>query len=69
MNKNRTLRKAIPFVIAMAIALTLLSGLAMTADAAVPDITVSNDDELFMAVLTAPAGPAPYTIALNNDIE
>jgi len=69
MNKNRTLRKTIPFVIAMAIALTLLSGLAMTADAATPDITVSNEAELVSAVNNAPANQVSYTIALINDIE
>ncbi|MCL2863299.1 MAG: InlB B-repeat-containing protein [Methanimicrococcus sp.] len=69
MNKNRTYRKTILFVIAMAIALTLLSGFAMTAYAAAPDITVSNEAELIGAVNTAPAGPISYTIALKNDIE
>ncbi|MCL2863297.1 MAG: InlB B-repeat-containing protein [Methanimicrococcus sp.] len=69
MNKNGTFKKTIPFVIAMAIALTLLSGLAMTAYAAAPDITVSNEAELIGAVNTAPAGPISYTIALINDIE
>ncbi|MCL2863829.1 MAG: InlB B-repeat-containing protein [Methanimicrococcus sp.] len=69
MNKNRTLRKTIPFVIAMAIALTLLSGFAMTADAAAPNISVSNEAELVSAVNNAPADPVSYTIALISDIE
>ncbi|MCL2550246.1 MAG: hypothetical protein FWE78_04900, partial [Methanimicrococcus sp.] len=69
MNKNRTLRKTLPFVIAMAIALTLLSGFALTAYAAAPDAAVSNEAELVGAVAAAPAGPASYTIVLKNDIE
>ena len=69
MNKNRPLRKTLPFVIAMAIALTLLSGFALTADAAAPNEAVSNEAALIDAVNAAPAGPASYTIALKNDIE
>ncbi|MCL2863296.1 MAG: InlB B-repeat-containing protein [Methanimicrococcus sp.] len=69
MNKNGTFQKTIHIAIAIAVALTLLSGFAMTAYAAAPDITVSNEAELIGAVNAAPAGPAPYTIALKNDIE
>ncbi|MCL2863298.1 MAG: hypothetical protein FWE54_04330 [Methanimicrococcus sp.] len=68
MNKNGTFKKTIPFVIAMAIALTLLSGLAMTAYAAAPDISVSDEFELEYAVSLSPDDSGPYMIELENDI-